>query len=309
MSTLPQDPTFFNIGRGKTTPGISMQKFALIASTLLLLAPGLTAAEQTPTLEQIAKSGKIRIGYRQSEPPMSFRDNDGNPIGYSIDLCNRIVTAVKAKTGKQDLTIDYVPVNSQNRFSALVDNKIDILCGATTKTLSRSELVDFTQLTFVTGAGFMSLKGDPIDDISDLQGKKVAVVTDTTTQNALQAVLENSLTDTEVVVVDSATIGIDMLNEGKVAAYSSDQVVLIGLLFTADQPDRYIISGNLYSFEPFALAVRRNDADFRLVADRVLSRLYRTGQIVPIFKKWFSNFSDKVPSAIGAAYEINATPE
>ena len=134
-----------------------MRIFAAIAALMLITSLS-SAAEQLSTLEQIKQTGKIRIGYRQSEPPMSFRDNDGNPVGYSIDLCTRIATAVKTKLGMADLAVDYIPINSQNRFTALVENKIDILCGSTTKTLSRSELVDFSQLTFATGASLMSLR-------------------------------------------------------------------------------------------------------------------------------------------------------
>jgi len=285
-----------------------MRIFAAIAA-LILITPSLSAAEQLSTLGQIKQTGKIRIGYRQSEPPMSFRDNDGNPVGYSIDLCTRIATAVKAKLGMADLAVDYIPINSQNRFAALVENKIDILCGSTTKTLSRSELVDFTQLTFATGASLMSLQETPVNTLTDLQGKKVAVVRDTTTVEALKSALKETLTDAEIVLADSAAQGFNMLREGEVAAYSSDQVVLIGLLLTSENPKRYGVSEKVFSFEPFALAVRRNDADFRLVADRVLSQLYRSGQIVPIFRKWFARFGDNIPSAIAAAYQINATPD
>lgn len=277
--------------------------------TMTLAAPAISDADAEPTLEQIRKSGKIRIGYRQSEPPMSFRDSDGNPVGYSIDLCSRIVTAIKEKLDKPDIEVDFVPINSQNRFTALTENKIDILCGSTTKTLSRSELVDFTQLTFATGASLMSLRKEPVVDLSDLQGKTVAVVRKTTTEQALNARLKDSLTDAKVVLVDSARRGFDMLKAGKVDAYSSDQVVLIGLLFTSNNPQRYHVAEGVFSFEPFALAVRRNDADFRLVADRVLSQLYRTGEIAPIFKKWFGGFGDKVPTAVSATYQLHATPE
>ena len=276
---------------------------------MIVAAPTASGADTEPTLEQIRKSSKIRIGYRQSEPPMSFRDADGNPVGYSIDLCRRIVTAVKTKLDKPDIKIDFVPINSQNRFSALVENKIDILCGSTTKTLSRSELVDFTQLTFATGASLMSLREAPIVDLSDLQGKTVAVVRDTTTEQVLSARLKDSLTDAKIVLVDSARRGFDMLQAGKVHAYSSDQVVLIGLLFTSNNPQHYHVAEGVFSFEPFALAVRRNDADFRLVADRVLSQLYRSGGIVPIFRKWFGGFGDKVPTAVSATYQLHATPE
>jgi len=280
-----------------------------LALSLVMLTTSVYAAGQLSTLEMIEKSGKIRIGYRESEPPMSYLGDDGKPIGYSIDLCARIVTGVKAKLGKSKISVEYVPVSSANRFTALSDNKIDILCGSTTKTLSRGELVDFTQLTFVTGASLLSLVSNPIDNVSDLQGKKVAVVKDTTTIVALKDALKNALTEAEVVPVDSAAAGMKALQEGKVDAYSSDQVVLIGLILMSDDPTRFVVARQLFSFEPFALAVRRNDADFRLVADRVLSHLYRRGQIGQIYVRWFGRFSKEVPTAVQAVYAINSTPE
>ena len=167
----------------------------VLIATLIMIAPPLSAAENSSTLDQIKKSGKIRIGFRQSEPPMSFLDGNGNPVGYSIDLCSRIVTAVKTELNKTDLSVEYLPVNAKTRFSALSDNEIDILCGSTTKTLSRGKLVDFTQLTFVTGASLLSMAGNPVNGIADLQGKKVAVVKNTTTIEVLKAALKEALTD------------------------------------------------------------------------------------------------------------------
>jgi ABC-type amino acid transport substrate-binding protein len=276
---------------------------------LILLASPLSAAERPGSLEQIKESGTIRIGYRESEPPMSFVDSSGQPVGYSIDLCMRIVNAVKAELGVSEIAVELVPVNAANRFTALSDNKIDILCGSTTKTLSRSELVDFTQLTFVTGASLLSLDGAKVAAVGDLQGKKVGVVKDTTTIEVLKGALTNSLTEAEVIPVDSAADAINSLLNGKIDAFSSDQVVLIGLVLTSKDKGDFYISTELFSFEPFALAVRRNDADFRLVADRVLSHLYRSGQIIQIYRKWFGRFSKKAPAALGALYRLNATPE
>ncbi len=286
-----------------------MRTIFITTLMMALLLPVAGRADTDSTLEQISKTGKIRIGFRQSVPPMSFRDNDGNPVGYSVDLCDLIVDAVKTKLGNPDIAVDYLPVSSQNRFDALTDNKIDILCGATTKTLSRGELVDFTQLTFATGASLMSLQSQPINTVEDLAGRKVGVAKGTTTENVLKDVIAKSGTEAEIVVVESAVEGFDMLEKGEIAAFSADQVVLIGLLFTSDNPRRYGVSEITFSYEPFALAVRRNDADFRLVADRVLSRLYRTGQIIEIYGKWFGRFSNEIPSAIAAVYQINATPE
>ena len=280
-----------------------------LALSMVILSTSVYAAEQSSTLEQIKKTGKIRLGYRQSEPPMSFLDNNGKPAGYSIDLCARIVTGVKTKLDKPAISVEYVPVDSANRFTALSDNKIDILCGSTTKTLSRGELVDFTQLTFVTGASLLSLASNPIVNISTLQGKKVAVVKDTTTIVALKDALKDALTEAKVVPVDSAADGLKALQDGKVDAFSSDQVVLIGLVLATENPQDFFLANQLFSFEPFALAVRRNDADFRLVADRVLSHLYRSKQIGQIYGQWFGRFSKKVPAAVEAMYAINSTPE
>ena len=286
-----------------------MRVFLAAASAFILLASPLGAAELTGTLKQIKDSGTIRIGYRQSEPPMSFVDPSGKPVGYSIDLCQRIATAAKMEVGAANLNVEYVPVTAADRFTALADNKIDILCGSTTKTLSRRELVDFTQLTFVTGASLLSLGDDKIAAIADLQGKKVGVVKGTTTIDVLEDALKASLTDAEVVPVESASDAVLSLMSGKIDAFSSDQVVLIGLVLASEDKGDFFISTELFSFEPFALAVRRNDADFRLVADRALSHLYRTGQIGQIYRKWFGGFSKKAPAALAALYRLNATPE
>ena len=136
------------------------------------------ASATAGTLEQIAQTGKIRIGYRKAQPPMSFLNQAGKPVGYTIDICTRIVAGIKNKLGKEFKT-EYVPVTADDRFSALTENKIDILCGSTTKTLSRAKLVDFTQLTFVTGASLMTLKEKGIHNLAALNGMKIGVVRDT----------------------------------------------------------------------------------------------------------------------------------
>ncbi len=282
-------------------------KLAIIL-LIVFFASSLTAQELTGTLQQIKKSGQIRIGYRVSEPPMSFLDNDGNPDGYSIDLCKGIVTEVEKKIGA-DIKVEYVPVTAEGRFKALGDNKIDILCGSTTKTLSRSELVDFTQLTFVTGASLMTLKDDTADDSGGLAGKKIGVVKATTTAFELKKLIRETSTDAEIVLFNSAKESIEALRKKKIDAFSSDQIVLIGIASKAHNPKNFVIHSNVFSFEPFALAVRRNDADFRLVADRVISDLYRSKKILEIYDKWIGEFTRQRPLVFDAMIQLNATPE
>jgi len=275
--------------------------FAAVFFVTPLFAQGLTG-----TLEQIKKTGKINIGYRGSLPPMSFLDKNGTPVGYSIDLCEQIVTEVEKSIGS-DVKIEFVPVTSENRFAALIDNRIDILCGATTKTISRGELVDFTQLTFVTGASFMALKETQIRN--NFEGKKIGVSKGTTTAAALTKLLEEAQTKAEVVLMESSADALKALDKGEIDAIAADQVVLIGLAMTSGHLTNYSVLPDLFSYEPLALAVRRNDADFRLVADRVISDLYRSRKILDIYDKWFGLFSKKRSSAFDALIQLNAIPE
>ncbi|MEM8843681.1 MAG: amino acid ABC transporter substrate-binding protein [Pseudomonadota bacterium] len=280
---------------------------SLFVTSLLLISVPLAIADSS-TLESIKQSGKIKIGYRQSEPPMSFTDKEGNPIGYSIDLCNRIAANISTHIGKE-IDIEYIPVSAENRFTSIVDGKIDILCGSTTKTLSRSELVDFTQDTFVTGASFMTLKGEEFSELAELDGKIIGVVENTTTEKTLKEMLNETLTNADVITYKSAKEALDALRDKKIAAFTSDQVVLIGLAITAEDKNNLAITPQVYSFEPFALAVKRNDADFRLIANSALSQLNRTGQIFQIYNKWFGGFSKDMPPLHEALYQLNATPE
>jgi len=284
--------------------------YSLLFITLILLLVSTTSsAESISTLEQIKKTETIRIGFRENEPPMSFLNKDKQPVGYSIELCLRIANAVKNKLKNPNIAIKYVPVTATTRFDALANNSIDILCGSTTKTLSRAELVDFTQLSFVTGASFLSLKSSENDELFELNGKTIAVVNDTTTIDTLEKFSKKSNSDIKIIPVESAKEGMNAVVKGYVDAFSSDQVVLIGLAITNETSKKFAIANNLFSYEPYALAVRKNDSEFRLIADRVLSDLYRSGKISDIYKRWFGQFTKKMPSLLEAMYIINSTSE
>jgi len=282
-------------------------KLAIISLIVFFSSP-LFAQELTGTLQQIKKSGQIRIGYRASQPPMSFLGKDGNPTGYSIDLCKDIVAEVETKIGA-DVKVEYVPVTAEGRFKALRDNKIDILCGSTTKTLSRSELVEFTELTFVTGASLMTLRSNKQPDSTGFAGKKIGVVKDTTTAAALKKLIQETSTDAKIVLFNSTKNGIDALRKKKIDAFSSDQIVLIGIISKAHDPMNFVIDPNVFSFEPFALVVRQNDSDFRLVANRVISDLCRSKKIIPIYNKWIGDVTGGRLPIFDAMIRLNSTPE
>ena len=283
-----------------------MRGILITVLLILFFASPLIAQDLTGTLQQIQKSGKIKIGYRQFRPPISFLDKEGKPAGYSVEICQEIATEVRDRLGA-DIKIEYVPVTAANRFKALAENKIDILCGVTTKTISRGEIVDFTQLTFVTGGSYMTLRGKNIRN--NFTGKKIGVVKGTTTAAELKALVQETATDADIVLLESMSDGFNALNKEKLDVLSADQIVLIGLAANSENPENYTILPDLFSFEPFALAVRRNDADFRLIADRVISDLCRTKQLVLIYDKWVGSYTRSRPTAFEALIQLNATPE
>ena len=287
---------------------MSFWKLVFVFAMVCLPISANATVELTQTLKRINDSSEINLGYRKNQTPMSFDQDYNKPAGYSIELCNRIAAAVKQKLGRSDIKINYVPVTAKSRFDAIQSGKIDILCGATTKTLSRSEIVGFTQLTFVTGGALLSRKDAVVENVKGLEGKRVAVVSNTTTIGSLNGAVGGLGIDVEIVPVGSTNEGMVMLERGQIDAFSADQVVLIGQIISRGGRKLYRLSSELFSFEPFALAVPRGDADFQLIADRVLSQLNRSGEIVEIYKKWFSSFGKKPPVALEVLYQLNSTP-
>jgi len=279
---------------------------ASLALLALCVLPGIAVGG---TLDQIKKSGEIRLGYRTDAPPLSFNDSSGQPAGYSVELCKRIAVAVKEHLKLKDLKTTLVPLTSEDRIDAIVNNRADIECGATTITLSRAEKVDFTLMTFVTGGGLLTLANSGIDSLGNLSGKSVAVVTGTTSQAALQKYLQKNLIDAKVVVVPDRAEGMKQLQAKKVDAFASDQVVLIGEILTAGDPKAYSLGRDLFSFEPYGLVVRRNDADFRLVANRAIAQLYRSRQIEELFNRWFGEVGVQPTPVLQAMYLLQGLPE
>ena len=279
---------------------------ALLTLLALCAVPGIVLGG---TLDQIKKSGEIRVGYRTDAPPLSFKDDSGQAAGYSVELCQRIAAAVKDQLKLKDLKTTLVALTSEDRIDAIINNRADIECGATTITLSRSEKVDFTLMTFVTGGGLLTLANSGVDSLASLAGKSVAVVTGTTTQAALQKYLQKNLIDARVVAVADRSEGMKQLKAKKVDAFASDQVVLIGEILSAPDPRAYSLGRDLFSFEPYGLVVRRNDADFRLVANRAIAQLYRSGQIEDLFNRWFGQVGVQPTPVLQAMYVLQALPE
>jgi glutamate/aspartate transport system substrate-binding protein len=282
-----------------------------VAAALLALSAFcmLSVGAYAGTLDQIKKSGEIKLGYRTDAPPMSFNDAGGQPAGYSVELCKRIATAVKDELKMSNLKVTFVPLKTEERIDAIVNNKADIECGATTITLSREAKVDFTAMTFVTGGSLLSLADSGIDTVSSLAGKSVGVVSGTTSLTALKDYLAKNLIDAKVIEVPSREEAMKQLQAKQINAYAGDQIVQIGFLMQAPDPGVYKLSKDLFSYEPYALVVRRNDADFRVVADRALAQIYRTGQIEQVYAQSFGKAGLRPSPMLAALYTLGALPE
>lgn len=282
----------------------------IVLISALLVAPGTTLLAQG-TLERIADRGEFRIGYRTDARPLSFEEA-GEAAGYSVDFCRRIAAAVREHLGLTNMEVIYVPVATEDRIDAVVDGDIDIECGATTVTLGRQELVDFTLMTFVTGGTILSLAENRVANVAALAGRRVAVIEGTTSAAALRAQLAEDLIDAEVVVVANRGEGMARLRDGEVDGFASDQIVLLGEAMAALENDpnvSYSFADDLYSFEPYALMVRRNDADFRLVANRAIAQLFRGGQHARLYQQWVGSVGIDPSPMLLAMYQVQTLPE
>jgi glutamate/aspartate transport system substrate-binding protein len=282
--------------------------FAVILAALLASASVAPAAEPGGTLKKIKERKTIVLGHRESSSPFSFVDDAGKPAGYSVDLCVRIAEAIGKDLGLTTLPIKWVKLTPENRMSAVADGTVDLECGSTTATLSRQERVDFTITTFVDGGSLLSTDGAAIDGVKDLGGKRVAIIPGTTTEGSLTAALKRYVVTAQMVPVKDHAEGLAAVENGSADVYASDRVILIGLGRKSAQRSKLSISRQLFSYEPYGFMLRRGDADFRLAANRALSRLFRSDDIVTIYEKWFGELGRPSPALI-LMYAITAIPE
>ncbi|MEL7172389.1 MAG: amino acid ABC transporter substrate-binding protein [Pseudomonadota bacterium] len=272
---------------------------------LMAASPGVATAGAV--LDSIVERKVIRFGYRTDAPPFSM-SADGRPQGYSIDLCGRVAGAILETSGLQELTGTFTAVEAEDRFDALEEGRIDVLCGPTTATLSRREKVSFTIPVFATGVGAMLAAGappalaNPLMDalpgslpegaIADaLSGRTLGVRAGTTAESWLMAGEGGSLGDARIVTFDDHLAGAAAVAEGEIDVYFADQAILLGVLAQSDQVERLQVSPATYTVEPYALAIPRGDEDLRLVLDRALSHLFRRRVFEPLYERYFGPIS------------------
>ena len=276
---------------------------------LALLGVPLLAGAQT--LDKIRKSGVISLGYIENAAPFSWVDGNGEPQGYSVELCRTVADGIAAQLKRTGLKVRWVKLSIQDRIEAVRSGKVDLECSTTTWTLTRQRLVDFSLVTFVDG-GSVLVKGDTAElrRLADFDGKRIAAISGTTTERALRAALTRQAVKTEIVAVKARDEGLALLREGQIDGFASDRTSLIGVVVmnagggSAD----YRLLNQDFSIEQYALMMKRGDHDFRLAVNRVLAHLYRSREIDKIYARWLGPLGP--PSLLlSATYFIQALSE
>ena len=292
--------------------GLNLRTFMFSGTGLLIMmtlfaAQSVEAQELDGTLKRIKASGTINLGYVQFAPPFSLLGADKIPAGYSIDLCKHVASVIQ-KQLNATLKLNWVEVTTENRMSMVDQGKVDLECGTSTVTLSRQDKVDFSLMTFVDGATLMMLAKSPMQSLSNLSGKRIGVIPGTTTEKALAKFLKDESITAVTVPVKDHTDGRTALENGSVYAFASDQGILSGLALTTSDPKRFALLDRLMSYEPYAFMLHRNDAAFRTAVNRALAELYRSGEVLAIYDRWFGALG-KPGEAIKAMYVLNGLPE
>jgi glutamate/aspartate transport system substrate-binding protein len=293
---------------------------ALFVVCVVLAVSVTAAAAQTPVqaqsqvqvpadsrLKSILDKKSIRIGYRTDAAPFAFVNARGEPAGFSLDLCQMVVKSIAQQYGLPDIAIEWVPVNVQTRFSAVTSGNVDLECGSSTVTLGRMKDVDFSNYIFVETTGVVVPRASNVHAFADMNGKKIAVISGTTNERAIKQ--QNSQHDMKltIVSVNSRDDGIAALQAGKVDAYASDKLLLLGAQI--NRADAFVMLPDDLSIEPYAIAMPRGDWALRLAVNTGLAQIYRSGQIVAVFKKWFEEIGLRPGALLGSAYTLGGLSE
>lgn len=280
----------------------------IAALVAFLAAPALLHAQALDgTLKKIRDTKTVTIAYRTDALPFSF-EKDKQPVGYTVDLCKRVVASLEQQLKVQPLAVKWVAATSANRMELVQKKQADMECGSTTATLSRMQNVDFSSPVFVDTTGLLVRKASGANALGGLAGKRIAVVSGTTNQKALENALKRQLVNATVTPVKDRDEGVAALEAGTADAFASDKILLLGLSGKVKDPSQYAMLEDDLGFEPYAIVLPRGDSSFRLAVNRALAQIYQSNAIVEIFRRTFGPNAE--PSqALAIMYAINSYPD
>jgi glutamate/aspartate transport system substrate-binding protein len=257
--------------------------FALLAALVFASS----AAAQEGTLKKIKDSGSITIGHRDASVPFSYYDDKQQPVGYTLDLCARVVEAVKKELNLPNLKVNYQLVTSANRIPLMANGTIDLECGSTTNNLARQEQVWFATTHFVTANRFVSKKSAKIGKLADLKGKTIVSTAGTTNIKQITELNGEQKLGMNIISANGHAEAFQMVETGRAVAFVMDDILLYSLVAQSRSPKDYDISKEALSVEPYGIMLRKDDAAFKKTVNGAITALYKSGEINKIYDKWF----------------------
>ncbi len=259
--------------------------FSLLVAALLSFS--LAAWGQEGTLKKIKDSGSITIGHRDASIPFSYYDDQQKPVGYAMDLCHRIVDAVKSELKMPKLETKYQLVTSANRIPLMANGTIDLECGSTTNNLARQEQVWFTITHFVTANRWVAKKSANLKKLQDLKGKTIVSTAGTTNIKQITEINGQQNLGMNIISANGHPEAFLMVETGRAVAFVMDDILLYSLVAQSRGPKDYEISADALSVEPYGIMLRKDDAAFKKVVNAAMTNIYKSGQINAIYAKWF----------------------
>jgi glutamate/aspartate transport system substrate-binding protein len=247
-----------------------------------------TATALSPTLAAIKASHTVKLGYREASPPFSFLDASGRPIGYSLELCEAIVDEIAAEVDDANLKIEYVKVTSDDRIPAVETKKIDLECGSTTANAERGKRVAFSPLMFVAGTKLMVPASSTVKGIADLKGQSIVVTKGTTNEQAIVAADKKFALGLKILTGEDHEQSYQMLADGKVQAFATDDILLYGLIARHKAQDKMKVVGDYLSYDPYGIMFRRGEPQLSQVVERAFRKLATNHDLIPLYEKWFT---------------------
>jgi glutamate/aspartate transport system substrate-binding protein len=283
------------------------------ALTSVALAASLAAlpvaAQKVPdTLAKIKAAKQINVAFSGDSLPFSYVEKDGKPAGYSIDLCQKVIAQIGRAVGNTEIKVNWLVGTAAERVQMIAAGKADLDCANTTASQSRMEKVDFSNLIFVDGGGFLVASSSPFQKFADMAGKNIGVIGGTTTETRLRATMKDRLVNAKVVLVKDGNEGLAMLESGSIDAFTSDKIKLFGLASQAKDPAKLVMLADDLSYEPYAFALPRNDSTFRLEVNKALTQTYASGAIEPIFNQWLGVIG-RPTALLAAMYVLSSVPQ
>ncbi|SHI07325.1 amino acid ABC transporter substrate-binding protein [Pollutimonas bauzanensis] len=259
--------------------------FCCAALALAVIAP----VHADGRLDKIKSSGEIALGHRDTSIPFSYLDDSQKPIGYSMDICYRVIEAVKAKLGMDKINVKLVPVTSSTRIPLLANGTVDLNCGSSTNNQERQAQVTFAPTTFVTATRFVSKKSAGYNDLADLKGKTVVSTAGTSNIRWLTDANDEQKLGMKIIPTKDHAEAFLTVNNGRAAAFFMDDILLAGLVATSRNPADWAISKKAYTVEPYAIMEPKDDPEFKKVVDDAIIAMMKDGTLATMYKKWFES--------------------